>query len=78
MHCAFSLDTSNVWATASEARCACLWEVQDGRVSKNVLEGHKGIVFQVCFSVDKFFWLHVQTIGVFACGIAPRANLSVN
>ena len=53
MHCAFSLDTSNVWATASEARCACLWEVQDGRVSKNVLEGHKGIVFQVCFSVDK-------------------------
>lgn len=53
MHCAFAPDTNNLWATASEERCACLWEVQGTRVSKQLLEGHKDLVYQVCFSTDK-------------------------
>lgn len=52
-HCAFAPDTKDLWATASEAQCACLWQIQDGRVSKKLLEGHKDIVFQVCFSSDR-------------------------
>lgn len=52
-HCAFAPDTDKLWATASEEKCACLWEIQGSHVTKNLLEGHSDLVFQVCFSSDK-------------------------
>lgn len=53
MHCTFALDTNNLWATASQEKTACLWEIQGQNVQKTLLMGHKDIVFQVSFSTDK-------------------------
>ena len=52
LHCCFSLDSSAVFATASEDKTVGIWEIKGRKMEKKELEGHKGIVFQVCFSSD--------------------------
>ena len=53
MHCAFAPDSNDIFATASKEKCIALWEIQNRRVTKRVMEGHRDIVFQVCFSPDR-------------------------
>lgn len=53
MHCTFAPDNNSLFATASQDKCVALWEIQNRRVTKRVMEGHKDIVFQVCFSPDR-------------------------
>lgn len=67
MHCAFALDNNKMFATASERECIAIWEIQAHKVKKRILEGHSGIVFQVCFSPDN--------IQVASCGNDKRIIL---
>ena len=60
MHCAFAKDTNKYFATCSEEGCVGIFEVQDQSISKKVYEGHRGFVFQVCFSPDG---IHLASCG---------------
>ena len=52
LHCSFSLDSNLIFATASMDKTVGIWEIKGRKMEKKELEGHKDIVFQVCFSSD--------------------------
>ena len=53
MHCDYAKDTNKYFATGSEGGCVGIFEVNSTGITKKILEGHRDIVFQVCFSPDR-------------------------
>lgn len=60
MHSAFSLDSNKLFATSSQRGCVTIWEIQERKVKKRFLEGHRGEVFHVAFSPDN---IHLASCG---------------